>query len=135
MAHADHFLTRLDRLAGREIELALELYRDPELLRTIVAASGLTDSAERLAISLDDPEEGPFLVVTREGAFVTCLGRGMRASNLPVVTRGQLEACGRRVARLRDKLALASRVKEQERKTRHMLRRLFEASDAVSRED
>lgn len=135
MAHADHFLTRLDRLAGGDVELALELYRDPELLRTIVTSSGLTDNAERLAISLDDPEEGPFLVVTREGAFVTCLARGMRAPNLPVVTRGQLDACGRRVTRLRDKLALASRVKEQDRKTRHILRRLFEASDAVSRED
>ena len=37
---------------------------------------------EGVAISLDDPSEGPFVVVTREGRFVTCLGAGMRQHGL-----------------------------------------------------
>lgn len=135
MAHAEHFLTRLDRLAGAEIELALGLYRDPVLLRSIVAAVTLPEDAERLAISLDDPESGPFLVVTRAGDFVTCLGRGMRPGGLPVVSRGELDACARRVERLREVLGLAQRARDEARQTRHMLRRLFEVPDALSRED
>lgn len=135
MAHAEHFLTRLDRLAGAEVELALALYRDPDLLRSIVATASLPDGAGRLAISLDDPLSGPFLVVTRAGDFVTCLGRGMRPGDLPIVTRAELDACGRRIERLRDVLLLAQVAKDQARKTRHMLRRLFDSPDAVSRED
>jgi hypothetical protein len=135
MAHAEHFLTRLDRLAGPDVELALGLYRDPELLRSIVAAATLPEAAARLAISLDDPDAGPFLVVTRTGDFVTCLGRGMRPGGLPVVTRGELDTCARQIDRLRDVMALAQRARNEARQTRQMLRRLFEVPDALSRED
>ena len=135
MAHAAHFLTRLDRLAGHEVELALELYRDPELVGSVMKATALPDGAERIAISLEDATSGPFLVVTREGRFVTCLGRGMRPGDLPVVTRPQLDTAARGISRLREKMVLARQAKEGDRKTRHMLRRLFECPDAVSRED
>ena len=89
--HAEHFLGRLTRLETGDVDLALHLYRDPELLRVILASARVPDSAERVALSLDDPEEGPFLVVTREGRFVTCLGRGMRVSDLFVITRSRLD--------------------------------------------
>lgn len=134
MQHAEHFLTRLERLAGSEVDLALELYRDPELVRTLVAAVGLPEGSERLAISLGDAAQGPFLVVTRDGQFVTCLGSGMRAGDLPVVTRPELDACGRKVDRLREKLALSREIKGQ-RTSQQLLRRLFLSPDAVSRED
>ena len=69
-----------------------------ELLATVVVrcarAQHLTEDGperghgDRVAISLDDPREGPFIVVTQGGAFVTTLGRGMSPTGLPVVSRG-----------------------------------------------
>ena len=71
--HAEHFLTRLDRLDTREVDLALSLYRDPDLLRAVLEQVSLPESAMRVAISLGDPVSGPFIVVPRGGHFVTCL--------------------------------------------------------------
>ena len=110
MQHAEHFLTRLDRLPGCEVDLALELYRDPDLLRAVLDAATLPERVERVAISIDDPVLGPFLIVTRTGQFVTCLGRGMRSGDLPVVTRGDLDAISRKITRLREKMALAEKL-------------------------
>jgi len=134
MQHAEHFLTRLDRLVGSEADLALDLYRDPELLRAVVDAASPPEGCERLAISLEDAATGPFLVVTRDGQFVTCLGRGMRPGDLPVVTRPEFDACTRRIGRLREKLALSREIKGQ-RSSQQLLRRLFLSPDSVSRED
>lgn len=132
--HAEHFLSRLDRLPRSEVDLALELYRDPELLRAVLDATTLPERVERVAISIDDPVQGPFLVITRSGHFVTCLGRGMRAGDLPIVTRGELDAISRKVTWLREKMALAKQL-GGERGHAHLLRRLLVASDTVSRED
>jgi len=92
MPHQHHFLSRLDRLTPPQVETALALYRDPALVKWVLANVKLPDGAPRVAISLDDPARGPFLVVTREGIFVTALGRDMSPGDLPVVTRGQLDA-------------------------------------------
>jgi hypothetical protein len=108
--HAEHFLSRLDRLPRSEVDLALELYRDPELLRAVLNAAALPEQVERVAISIDHTVEGPFLMVTRGSHFVTCLGRGMRVGNLPVVTRADVDAISWKVARLREKLALAQQL-------------------------
>jgi hypothetical protein len=132
--HAEHFLSRLDRLPRSEVDLALELYRDPDLLRAVLDDAAPPDRAERVAISIDDPVQGPFLVVTRSGHFVTCLGRGMRAGELPIVTRGELDAISRKMTRLREKMALAKQL-GGERGHARLLRRLLVASDTVSRED
>jgi hypothetical protein len=59
MSHAEHFLSRLDRLASAEVELALQLYRDPELLRAVLNAVELPDAAERVAIALGERGCGP----------------------------------------------------------------------------
>lgn len=104
MGHAAHFLRRLDRVSDAHVELSLALYRDPELLREVLSRAELPASAERVAISLEHPSEGPFVVVTREGRFVTCLGAGMRASDLPIVTRARLDAAASKVGRMRDEL-------------------------------
>ncbi|WP_437649250.1 hypothetical protein [Sorangium sp. So ce362] len=134
MQHAEHFLSRLDRLPRSEVDLALELYRDAELLRAVLDAATLPERVERVAISLDDPVQGPFLVVTRGGHFVTCLGRGMRAGDLPVVKRGELDAISRKIARLRERMDLAKQLGGVRGHAR-LLRRLLVASDSVSRED
>ncbi len=135
MAHAEHFLTRLDRVAGAELDLALELYRDPELVQALLGAASLPDGAARVAVSLDDDTAGPFVLVTRDGAFVTCLGRDMRPGDLPIVTRPALDACARRVSRAREKLDLARQVTAGDRKASQMLRRLFVAPASLARED
>jgi hypothetical protein len=132
--HAEHFLSRLDRLPRSEVDLALELYRDPELLRAVLNAAELPEQVERVAISIDHAVEGPFLIVTRGGHFVTCLGRGMRTGGHPVVTRAELDAISRKVTRLREKMALAEQL-GGERGHVLLLRRLLVSSDSVSRED
>jgi len=136
--HAHHFLSRLDRLASAEVELALQLYREPALLRAVLAAVALPESAERVAIALGEAAVGPYLVVTRDGHFVTCLGRGMSTGQLHVVPRGQLDGLAGRFESLRERLALAFRVtgaNTGERACSQLLRRVITAGDTVSRED
>lgn len=136
MHHAEHFLSRLDRLPRSEVDLALDLYRDPDLLRAVLEAASLPEQAPRVAISIDDPTFGPFLVVTRDGHFVTCLGRGMRCGDLPVVTRTQLDTISRKVTSLRDTLALEEQMSGGgERASTGLVRRVLVAPDSVSRED
>ena len=112
VGHAAHFLRRLDRVSDAQVELALTLYRDEALLAEVLRGASLPEAAERVAISLDDPLEGPFVVVTREGRFVTCLGAGMRASGLSVLTRERLDVAASRVQRMRDELERVRRVRE-----------------------
>ena len=112
MGHAAHFLRRLDRVSDAQVELALTLYRDEALLAEVLRGASLAEGAERVAISLDDPIEGPFVVVTRGGRFVTCLGAGMRPTGLPVLTRERLDVAAGRVQRMRDELARVRRLRE-----------------------
>lgn len=81
------------------------LYRDPELVKSLLDGARLPEAAERVALSLDHDVEGPFIVLTREGRFVTCLGAGMRVHDLPIVTRAKLDATSARAQRLKDELA------------------------------
>lgn len=134
MGHEHHFLSRLDRVSVPHVELALDLYRDHELLRFLLRGAELPEGAERVAISLDDPRDGPFLVVTREGRFVTCLGEGMRTGDLPILTRAQLDGAIVRFA--------ASRARHEERerigtgsKAQDLFRRIFRAGDELTVED
>lgn len=132
--HAAHFLQRLDRVDDRQAELALALYNDPALVRAALACASLPDQAERVAISLEHPTKGPFLIVTREGRFVTCLGRGMCPRH-PVITRAQLDAAGRKVGRLREILAQATTVIENPGRVRSLLHRVLDGCEHVSREE
>jgi hypothetical protein len=133
--HAEHFLSRLDRLPRSEVDLALDLYRDPELVRRVLGEASLPEQAGRVAISIDDPTLGPFIIVTREGRFVTCLGRGMRPGEHPVVTRSELDRIARQVEGLREKLALKEQLRGKESPQSRLLRRLCVATDSVSREE
>jgi SEC-C motif len=134
--HAEHFLTRLDRLDTREVDLALSLYRDPDLLRAVLEQVSLPESAERVAISLGDPVRGPFIVVTRSGHFVTCLAKDMTVGALPVITRGQLDGLGQRVLVLRERLAKAAQLTSgSKRPCADLLRLVLVKADAVSREE
>jgi hypothetical protein len=58
MAHAHHFLSRLDRLSHSDVELALSLYRDAPLVAFVLEAAKVPEAAERVAISLRDQRDG-----------------------------------------------------------------------------
>ena len=117
------------------VELALGLYRDEGLLRFVLDGVRLPEGATRVAISLEDPVEGPFLVVTREGAFVTCLGKGMRPGDLPVVTRAQLDGRAVRASELRSRLEVARSVIDSEGGAGKLIRRVHSAGSGLCRED
>ncbi|TKD01031.1 YecA family protein [Polyangium fumosum] len=134
MGHAHHFLSRLDRVSLPHVELALSLYRDEGLLRYLFDRARVPEGAERVALSLDHPEEGPFLIVTRDGRFVTCLGAGMKVSNLPVVTRGQIDAIAAKVGELRERME-AAKALAGGKGVKALLRRIYEAADELSREE
>jgi hypothetical protein len=86
--HDVHFLERLERLSTPETELALSLYQDPVLIRALLEQLRLPEGAARVALSLGDGERGPFVVVARDGHFVTCLAEGMSPGDHPVIPRG-----------------------------------------------
>jgi len=135
MKHAEHFLVRMERLVGAEVDLALRLYRDPQLIRRVAAAAALPADSERFALSLDDAKQGPFLVVTRSGDFVTCLGHGMTPGRLPVVPRSRLDSAARQVSRERTQATLAEHARHGESRLHELLRKVFVAPASVSRED
>ncbi len=89
--HDEHFLSRLDRITRSETDLALSLYRDHGLVSHILQVARPPESADRIAISLAHPKDGPFVIVTRKGKFVTCLGKGMAAKDTWVLTRDRLD--------------------------------------------
>jgi len=135
MSHAHHFLSRLDRLALPHVELSLSLYRDHELLKFVLQKARVPEATPRIAISLDHPENGPFLVVTRDGKFVTCLGEGMSYGALPVLSRARLDAIAADYQTLRERMA-----ESRQRIGRHgslgkLLARLYHAGHRLSRED
>lgn len=134
MPHQHHFLSRLDRVALPHVELALSLYNDPELVRYLLAEARVPEATDRVAISLDHPKEGPFLLVTREGRFVTCLGQGMRVGDRPVLTRGQLDAALAKATDYRARFAAAAGLAGAGGAQR-LLDRMYQAADELSREE
>ena len=133
MGHDHHFLSRLDRFATPEVELALSLYRDHHLVRQVLNEAKIPEAANRVAISLDDPKEGPFIVVARDGGFVTCLGRGMSTGRLPIITRKQLDAIAQNVNLLRERLKLAVSLTGGD--VYKLFERVLKAGPRISREE
>jgi hypothetical protein len=108
--HAAHFLERLDRVPRSLADFALDLYRDEDRVRWILHYAHLPKEEERVALALDPEAEGPYLVVTREGKFVTALAADMRPKNLTVLSRAQVDAFSARVDDTRRRHELAREV-------------------------
>lgn len=134
MGHAHHFLSRLERVSMDHVELALSLYNHPETLKYVLSHARLPDGAERVAISLDDPTEGPFLLVTREGRFVTCLGRGMH-HDLPTIERSRFDALCDRAAEFGERRRLAAQLAPDERASARLVARIQHAGPHLTREE
>ena len=103
MPHDEHFLERLDRVSDSydELELALGLYRDQELVRFVLDHVKLPEGAERVAFALTADRGGPHVIVARDGGFVTCLAAGMKVGPHPVVSRAHLDALATKHERVR----------------------------------
>ncbi len=132
MPHDAHFLERLDRVKTHETDLALGLYRDHELVRFILSHAKIPPEAERVAIAIDEGADGPWIVVARDGAFVTCLGRGMAARGLPIISRAELDAWGQKHEEVRRRVALAV---ERGAIKGHLAPRVSKAGRWLARED
>lgn len=98
MAHATHFLSRLDRLAVPEhVEVALALYRDTLVVKRLLALAKVPEGGDRVALELSGDEHPPCLVLSLDGGFITCLGPGMR-HDLPRLSVDRLEQVVRELA-------------------------------------
>lgn len=131
--HAAHFLTRVDRLNAEHAELALGLYRDHELVKYLMHLLHVPTDTPRVALALDDTPKAPHVIVTREGRFVTCLGKGMRVKDATIVNRRSLDEVSDRAEALRKVVASAQSGGTKER-DRH-LRRLRKARALLTREE
>ncbi len=134
MPHAHHFLGRLDRVTREQTEFALGLYRDPEAVRFVLDRVRLPPDADRVALALEDPREGPFVLVTREGRFVTCLAKGMRQEH-PTVPRDQLDALLGKVVEKRALRELAQRELRSDEEEEELFQRVLSRGSRLARED
>ena len=134
MGHAHHFLERLDRVTRAQTEFALELYRDHEAVAYVLDRVNLPDGAGRVALAIDDAREGPFVVVTREGRFVTCLGAGMK-HELPVVPRPQIDALLAKVAEKRARKEIAQRELRPDEEEGTIFQRIISRGSRFAKED
>ncbi len=132
--HAHHFLGRLDRVTREQTEFALGLYRDHEGVRYVLDQVNLPPSAERVAIAIDDVREGPFVIVTRDGRFVTCLGKGMHQDH-PVVPRPQVDALLAKVADKRARREMARRELRPDEDEDDVFQRIATRGSRLARED
>jgi hypothetical protein len=130
MGHATHFLTRIERLSALQADLALGLYRDPGLVYFILNRVLLPDGADRVALALEH-QNSPHVVVTRAGAFVTCLGAGMSVGATPVISRAQIDGLGEKFEVVRAGLARAMAGDESQR----LVTLLLDGGGALARED
>lgn len=132
--HAHHFLERLDRVSREQTEFALSLYRDHEAVGYILDHAKVAEGAPRIALSIADPTEGPFVVVTREGRFVTCLGAGMH-HELPVVPRAQIDALMSKVRDKRARREIAERELRPDEDRESLFQRILTRGSRLTRED
>lgn len=135
--HADHFLSRLDRVTWQQMEYALALYNDAPMLQHILSRVKLAPDAERVALSLDHTIEGPFVIVTRDAKFVTCLKRGMKPTGLSVVERSRIDAIIERRSAFNEasKVAASAANGDLHEGVFSLFKRVFDAGPMLSREE
>lgn len=131
--HDAHFLQRIDRLATEYAEFALGLYQNPSLVRYLLEQLELGDSADSVALALSDERLGPYVVVARDGHFITCLAEGMqpRAGDV-IVPRHRIDRMNQRSSQLQ---GLCADVRTGKRRALEgMLARLLHSGDSLTRE-
>jgi len=94
----------------------------------------LPEGAARVAFAIDDPREGPFVIVTRDGRFVTCLGAGMHHEH-HVVPRAQTDALLAKVADKRARREIAKRELRPDEDEDDLFQRILSRGKRLARED
>jgi hypothetical protein len=134
--HAHHFLQRLDRVTREHTEYALNLYNDHEALKYVLGNLHTPKGAERVALTIgDDPREGPYVIVTHDGHFVTCLGKGMSTGPWPVVPRPQIDALLAKVADKRERREFAQRELRPGEEDENLFQRVISRGSRLTKED
>lgn len=131
--HDIHFLERLPRANYAETEMALSLYRDPGLVKVLLDKA-MAPEADRVAVALGPGTEPAWLIVARDGGFVTCLGSGMEPGDLPRVSHAQVKGIAARFDEFRARLAYWESCAESGGEMRRLIREIFEAGERLSRE-
>lgn len=136
MSHATHFLQRLERASTAQADLALQLYRDEKALGFIILAARLNlPDGGRAALSLDESNRGPFLVVSKEGKFITCLGRDMHTSDLPLIPFRTVMASLAEAKDYEKRVVLATAMAGGEQHVSELTTLLYSRADNLAREE
>ena len=136
LGHSDHFLNRLTRTTDTQSELALLLYNNPQILKYILSSLNLPDTYDRIAISLQKSDNGPFLVISKKGDFITCLGLGMSLSNIYLFSYSRLIIYLKRWQVLCETKEFAKGlVREKESPENQLLSLIFQSGIRLSREE
>lgn len=117
------------------MDFVLNLYRDHEAVKYILERVQLPADAARVALAIDDSIEGPFVIVTRDGRFVTCLGAGMSPGDWPVVPRSHIDGLLAKVNDRRARLELAAREMRPNEEEDDFLGRVFTRGSRLAREE
>jgi len=135
MGHDEHFLERLDRVTYDQTELALALYRDHLAVRHLLDREAIPAEAPRVAISLADANRGPFVIVARDGHFVTCLGEGMSPGPWPILPKAALEGSLEFAATARYRTQVARKIARPDERDGGLVNRIFKRKNLLSREE
>ncbi len=133
--HAIHFLKRLDRASGTQAELALQLYNDPEVLRFVLDSLTIPEEFDRVAVSLHEADLGPYLVASRKGRFVTCLGEGMGIDSLYLLNHSRLLTYIEKNEEYRRRKKLAQSLVGEKHELKKLFARIASKGDDVTREE
>lgn len=134
MGHCVHFLSRLERVSMEHADVALELYRNPRLVRTLMEEFAGIYQDDRAALALGKDGAGPYIVVAVDGGFVTCLGENMKPRGLQVIKRELLES--RRTLSEEYPVAMQRFLQlTRQGETTRLLERIFSNGQLVCRED
>ncbi len=133
--HAIHFLKRLDRASGTQAELALQLYNDPEVLRFILYSLTIPKEFDRVAVSLHEDDRGPYLVASRKGRFVTCLGEGMKIGGLYLLNHSRLLTYIEKNEEYRRRRKLAESLVGEKHQLKKLFTRIASKGEDVTREE
>jgi hypothetical protein len=135
MGHDHHFLERLDRIAGDQLDVALDLYRNHEAVKYILEHLSLRPGHDRIALSLGRLDKGPYVVLATNGHFVTCLGEGMSAGGLDIVPRERVHELIERHRDMKGRLSVRDNETRKNENRREFFGRLFRRGNALTREE
>jgi hypothetical protein len=136
VAHAHHFLERLDRVTREQTEFALGLYRDHEAVKFVLEHLSIPEGVERMALTIGpDVAIGPYVIVSRDGFFVTCLGEGMTTGSLPVFPRAQIDSLLAKVADKRARREIAERELRPHEEEESIFQRVVSRGSRLAKED